>query len=174
MTTHNLLFMKPLRSITFLVALFLLTVSDVSAQEVMRVLGTVVVKSDGSPCIGVNVSDASTRRVLAMTDVDGTFAVNVRSNARLRFSMVGMKTKEVDVKGKSRLRVVLEEESVSLKEVTISQKRITDKILPEPTDIEVRGNYFHVKTRVRVPARCFRTTPDSWFSPCSTTPPASR
>ena len=155
MTTHNLLFMKPLRSITFLVALFLLTVSDVSAQEVMRVLGTVVVKSDGSPCIGVNVSDASTCRVLAMTDVDGTFAVNVRSNARLRFSMVGMKTKEVDVKGKSRLRVVLEEESVSLKEVTISQKRITDKILPEPTDIEVRGNYFHVKTRVRVPREMF-------------------
>ena len=155
MTTHNLLFMKPLRSITFLVALFLLTVSDVSAQEVMRVLGTVVVKSDGSPCIGVNVSDASTRLVLAMTDVDGTFAVNVRSNARLRFSMVGMKTKEVDVKGKSRLRVVLEEESVSLKEVTISQKRITDKILPEPTDIEVRGNYFHVKTRVRVPREMF-------------------
>lgn len=155
MTTHNLLFMKPLRSITFLVALFLLTVSDVSAQEVMRVLGTVVVKSDDSPCIGVNVSDASTRRVLAMTDVDGTFAVNVRSNARLRFSMVGMKTKEVDVKGKSRLRVVLEEESVSLKEVTISQKRITDKILPEPTDIEVRGNYFHVKTRVRVPREMF-------------------
>lgn len=155
MTTHNLLFMKPLRSITFLVAIFLLTVSDVSAQEVMRVLGTVVVKSDGSPCIGVNVSDASTRRVLAMTDVDGTFAVNVRSNARLRFSMVGMKTKEVDVKGKSRLRVVLEEESVSLKEVTISQKRITDKILPEPTDIEVKGNYFHVKTRVRVPREMF-------------------
>lgn len=155
MTTHNLLFMKPLRSITFLVALFLLTVSDVSAQEVMRVLGTVVVKSDGSPCIGVNVSDAATRRVLAMTDVDGTFAVNVRSNARLRFSMVGMKTKEVDVNGKSRLRVVLEEESVSLKEVTISQKRITDKILPEPTDIEVKGNYFYVKTRVRVPREMF-------------------
>lgn len=155
MTTHNLLFMKPLRSITFLVALFLLSVSEVSAQEVMRVLGTVVLKSDGSPCIGVNVSDAATRRVLAMTDVDGTFAVNVRSNARLRFSMVGMKTKEVDVKGKSRLHVVLEEESVSLKEVTISQKRITDKILPEPTDIEVKGNYFHVKTRVRVPREMF-------------------
>ena len=155
MTTHNLLFMKPLRSITFLVALFLLSVSEVSAQEVMRVLGTVVLKSDDSPCIGVNVTDATTRRALAMTDVDGTFAVNVRSNARLRFSMVGMKTKEVDVKGKSHLRVVLEEESVSLKEVTISQKRITDKILPEPTDIEVKGNYFHVKTRVRVPREMF-------------------
>ena len=147
--------MKPLRSITFLVALFLLSVSEVSAQEVMRVLGTVVLKSDDSPCIGVNVTDATTRRALAMTDVDGTFAVNVRSNARLRFSMVGMKTKEVDVKGKSHLRVVLEEESVSLKEVTISQKRITDKILPEQTDIEVKGNYFYVKTRVRVPREMF-------------------
>lgn len=155
MTTHNLLFMKPLRSITFLVALFLLSVSEVSAQEVMRVQGTVVLKSDDSPCIGVNVTDATTRRALARTDVDGTFAVNVRSNARLRFSMVGMKTKEVDVKGKSHLRVVLEEESVSLKEVTISQKRITDKILPEPTDIEVKGNYFYVKTRVRVPREMF-------------------
>ena len=155
MTTHNLLFMKPLRSFTFLVALFLLSVSEVSAQEVMRVLGTVVLKSDDSPCIGVNVTDATTRRALAMTDVDGTFAVNVRSNARLRFSMVGMKTKEVDVKGKSHLRVVLEEESVSLKEVTISQKRITDKILPEQTDIEVKGNYFYVKTRVRVPREMF-------------------
>ena len=154
-TTHNLLFMKPLRSITFLVALFLLSVSEISAQEVMRVLGTVVLKSDDSPCIGVNVTDATTRRALAMTDVDGTFAVNVRSNARLRFSMVGMKTKEVDVKGKSHLRVVLEEESVSLKEVTISQKRITDKILPEQTDIEVKGNYFYVKTRVRVPREMF-------------------
>lgn len=39
--------------------------------------------------------------------------------------------------------------------MTISQKRITDKILPEPTDIEVRGNYFYVKTRVRVPREMF-------------------
>ena len=154
MTTYTFL-SKPLRGAYLLVVLLFFTFSEVSAQDVIRVLGQVVIKSDGSPCIGVNISDAGTRRILAMTDVDGTFAVNVRSNARLRFSMIGMKTKEVDVKGKSRLRVVLEEESFSLKEVTVSQKRITDKILPEPTDIEVRGNYFYVKTRVRVPKEMF-------------------
>lgn len=154
MTTYTFL-SKPLRGAYLLVVLLFFTFSEVSAQDVIRVLGQVVIKSDGSPCIGVNISDASTRRILAMTDVDGTFAVNVRSNARLRFSMIGMKTKEVDVKGKSRLHVILEEESISLKEVTISQKRITDKILPEPTDIEVRGNYFYVKTRVRVPKEMF-------------------
>lgn len=154
MTTYTFL-SKPLRGAYLLAVLLFFTFSEVSAQDVIRVLGQVVIKSDGSPCIGVNISDAGTRRILAMTDVDGTFAVNVRSNARLRFSMVGMKTKEVDVKGKARLRVVLEEESFSLKEVTVSQKRITDKILPEPTDIEVRGNYFYVKTRVRVPREMF-------------------
>lgn len=154
MTTYTFL-SKPLRGAYLLVVLLFFTFSEVSAQDVIRVLGQVVIKSDGSPCIGVNISDAGTRRILAMTDVDGTFAVNVRSNARLRFSMIGMKTKEVDVKGKSRLHVILEEESISLKEVTVSQKRITDKILPEPTDIEVRGNYFYVKTRVRVPREMF-------------------
>ena len=154
MTTYTFL-SKPLRGAYLLVVLLFCTFSEVSAQDVIRVLGQVVIKSDGSPCIGVNISDAGTRRILAMTDVDGTFAVNVRSNARLRFSMIGMKTKEVDVKGKSRLHVILEEESISLKEVTVSQKRITDKILPEPTDIEVRGNYFYVKTRVRVPREMF-------------------
>lgn len=70
----------------------------------------------------MNVTDAKARRALATTDLDGRFAVNVRSNARLRFSMVGMKTKEVDVKGKTRLHIVLDEENISLSEVTISQK----------------------------------------------------
>ena len=142
---------KTLRTTSIIILLFSLLSVNASAQDVIRVTGLVVAKSDNKPCIGVNVTDAKARRALATTDLDGRFAVNVRSNARLRFSMVGMKTKEVDVKGKTRLHIVLDEENISLSEVTISQKRITDKIMPEPTDIEVHGNYFYVKTRVRVP-----------------------
>ena len=146
---------KTLRTTSIIILLFSLLSVNASAQDVIRVTGLVVAKSDNKPCIGVNVTDAKARRALATTDLDGRFAVNVRSNARLRFSMVGMKTKEVDVKGKTRLHIVLDEENISLSEVTISQKRITDKIMPEPTDIEVHGNYFYVKTRVRVPKEMF-------------------
>ena len=36
-----------------------------------------------------------------------------------------------------------------LDEVTITSK-VKDKVIPEPTDIEIKGNYFHLKTRVPV------------------------
>ena len=154
MVNHNFSF-KALRYTSFLIVLFSLLSFKASAQDVIRVTGQVLSKTDNTPCIGVNVTDVDTRRALASTDLDGKFAINVRSNAKLRFSMMGMKTRVVDVKGKNHLTVVMEEESISLAEVTISKKRITDKIMPEPTDIEVKGNYFYVKTRVRVPKEMF-------------------
>ena len=155
MTRHIFSHVK-LRHISFILLTILsLLPCGAYAQEIIRVAGQVVSKSDETPCIGVSVTDAKTRRALATTDLDGKFAINVRANARLRFSMVGMKTREIDVKGKNRLHVTLDEDNTELKEVTVSQKRITDKIMPEPTDIEVHGNYFHVKTRVRVPREMF-------------------
>ena len=154
MVNHNFSF-KALRYTSFLIVLFSLLSFKASAQDVIRVTGQVLSKTDNTPCIGVNVTDVDTRRALASTDLDGKFAINVRSNAKLRFSMMGMKTRVVDVKGKNHLTVVMEEESISLAEVTISKKRITDKIMPEPTDIEVKGNYFYVKTRIRVPKEMF-------------------
>lgn len=135
--------------------LLIAAATGVYAQNIIRVTGRVRVKTDDSPAIGVNIVDTKTKRALAVTDEDGHYAVTVRSDSRLRFSMVGLKTKEVNVDGKLRLNVTLEEENMSLNEVTVQQKRITDKIIPEPTDIEVHGNYFHVKTRVRVPKRMF-------------------
>lgn len=137
------------------VIMLLLIAATAFSQNVIRLTGQVLVKTDHSPAIGVNIVDTKTKRALAVTDEDGKFAFNVMSNAKLRFSMVGLKTKEVNVNGKLHITVTLEEENVSLNEVTISQKRITDKIMPEPTDIEVHGNYFHVKTRVRVPKQMF-------------------
>lgn len=154
MMKYNLL-QKPISKAALFIIILLSVALGASAQDIIRVTGQVTVKSDHSPAIGVNVTDVKTRRPLATTDLDGKFAVNVRANSRLRFSMVGMKTKEIDVKGKNKLYVTLEEENVALSEVLVQQKRITDKIMPEPTDIEVRGNYFHIKTRVRVPKEMF-------------------
>ena len=69
--------------------------------------------------------------------------------------MVGLKTVTVKVKSAKFLDIQMEEENISLKEVVVAAKQITDKIMPEPTDIEVKGNYFHVRTRVRVPREMF-------------------
>lgn len=134
-------------------SLALVTVA--SAQETIRITGRVVSKSDKEPLIGVNITDAHVKRAYAATDVDGRFAFNVHLGTTLKFSMVGAKSVNVKVKHHKFMEVEMEEENISLGEVVVAAKIIKDKITPEPTDIEVKGNYFHVRTRVRVPREMF-------------------
>ena len=143
------------RTIAATMLLLVLATADTMAQALIRITGLVTAKSDNQPLIGVNITDVATRRLLATTDADGKFATNVISTATLRFSMVGAKAQEVKVKGRTNINVVLDDNDNSLGEVTVATKRITDRIMPEPTDIEVRGNYLTVRTRVRVPREMF-------------------
>ena len=126
-----------------------------AAQGIIRVSGLVVSKSDRQPLAGVNVTDQVSRRLITVTDADGKYAATVAANATLRFSMVGTKAQDIKVKGRSEVNVTLDDDDNSLGEVTVATKRITDRIMPEPTDIEVRGNYLTVRTRVRVPREMF-------------------
>ena len=126
-----------------------------AAQEVMRVTGKIVSKEKKMPLYGVNVTDVPTGRKMATSDEDGRFAIDVRSNTTLRFSMVGAKPASVKVKHQNYLEVELEEEDMFLGEAVVAAKRITDKVMPEPTDIEIKGNYAYIRTRVRVPSEMF-------------------
>ena len=126
------------------------------AQEVVRLTGRVVSKQTGEPLIGVNITDTRLRRALAVTDEDGRFSMNTHVGTQLRFSMIGAKQEMVKVKNDKFLTVKLDEDDVQLKEVEVKTKRITDRIMPEPTDIEVKGNWLYVRTRVRVPKQMFQ------------------
>lgn len=144
-------------SLTLRLALILLFVAvGASAQEVFRLTGIVTDKDTKEPLLGVSIVDSTTHRAIAVTDMDGRFAVDVHSGSILRFSMVGLQSQVVKVKSSQKyIEVKLEQTEVALQELVVSAKRITDKIQPEPTDIEVKGNYLHVKTRVRVPREMF-------------------
>lgn len=140
---------------TVLTLLCLLFSLPLSAQEVIRVTGKIVSKEQKMPLYGVNITDVPTGRKMATSDEDGRFAIDVRSNTTLRFSMIGAKTTFVKVKNQNYLEVELAEEEMFLNEVVVASKRITDKVMPEPTDIEIKGNYAYIRTRVRVPSEMF-------------------
>lgn len=56
----------------------------------------------------------------AQTDLDGKFTIkNVGSNAVLVFSYIGLKSQEVNVAGKSSVKIILKEDSAELKEVVV-------------------------------------------------------
>ena len=124
---------------------------EAEAQGVIRFTGRVVSKQTGEPLIGVNITDIKLRRALAVTDEDGRFSITTQIGAQLRFSMIGAKPEILKVKNDKFTEVKLNEDDITLGEVVVKTKRITDRIMPEPTDIEVKGNWLYVRTRVRVP-----------------------
>lgn len=126
-----------------------------TAQEVIRVTGKVISKDKNVPLIGVNVVDPSTDRLLTTTDADGRFATNVLANGSLRFSMIGAEAITVKVKNRDYIEVLLLEKDINLGEAVVSAKRITDKIMPEYTTIEIKGNWALINHPVRIPKEMF-------------------
>ena len=123
--------------------------------QTMRVSGVVLKKDTKEPLVGVNVVDVSTDRLLATTDMDGRFAANALANGKLRFTMVGAKAVTVKVNNRNFIEVLMEEDSKHLGEATVKAKRITDKVMPEHTVIEIVGNLAVIRTNVRMPVEMY-------------------
>ena len=83
--------------------------------------------------------------------------MKIDSEGELLFTSLGYEECKAAVRGELTVDVVLRHSAVALEEVVVSAKRITDNVVPEPTDIEVKGNYFHIRTRVKIPKELFST-----------------
>lgn len=104
-----------LRSI-FLFYLFI-AVSTVSAQNSNKIYG-IVSESSGTPMIGVSVTVKGTN-IGTITDLNGNYQINASSNATLVYSFIGYKVKAVEVAGKSKINVSMEEDNKLLDEVVV-------------------------------------------------------
>ena len=123
--------------------------------QTMRVSGVVLKTDTKEPLVGVNVVDVSTDRLLTTTDMDGRFATNALANGKLRFTMVGAKAVTVKVNNRNFIEVLMEEDSKHLGEATVKAKRITNKVMPEQTTIEIVGNSAVIRTNVRMPVEMY-------------------
>ena len=84
----------------------------------MTVTGTVTSAQDGLPLIGVTVLVSGTT-FGTITDVDGSFSIEVDDNAILEFSYTGYKTVTVPVNGQAVLNIVMETDIALLDEVVV-------------------------------------------------------
>lgn len=125
------------------------------AQDNIRVRGHVV-SDEGKPVEDVAVSVVETGLTVGVTDSDGAYMVVCPRDAQLVFSCVGFNDETVDVKGRLKIDVTMISSVQELEEVVVKVK-VKNKVLPEPTDIEMKGNYFHVKTRFTVPKELFES-----------------
>ena len=126
-----------------------------SARDI-NVRGTVT-NIEGEPLFRVSIYNAGTNKLIGSTNEDGKYLVKIDSEGELLFTSLGYEECKAAVRGELTVDVVLRHSAVALEEVVVSAKRITDNVVPEPTDIEVKGNYFHIRTRVKIPKELFST-----------------
>lgn len=104
--------LKSMRSALLLT--FLLFVGSLSAQTVT---GTVI-DATGEAVIGATVQEQGTQNA-TVTDFDGKFSLKVSGNKPIVISYIGLKTKTIDVKGKSHIDVTMEDDNTTLEELVV-------------------------------------------------------
>ena len=107
--------MKKLLSVLFLLSF---TLAAVYAQNI-QIKGTVVSGTDNEPLPGVNVVVKGNTSTGTITDFNGTFTLSAPADAILSISYIGFKSQEIAVKGHKDIKIVLQEDSVTLDEVVV-------------------------------------------------------
>ncbi|MBQ3857092.1 MAG: TonB-dependent receptor plug domain-containing protein, partial [Prevotella sp.] len=74
----------------------------------------------GEPIIGATVIEDGASGNGAVTDIDGNFTINLKGKSnKVKISYVGMKTKTINVAGKSNIDVKLEDDAQNLNDVVV-------------------------------------------------------
>ena len=92
----------------------LLIVCGLQAQTIT---GTVI-DATGEAVIGATVQEQGTQNA-TVTDLDGNFSLKVSGNKPIVVSYIGMKTQTIDIKGKSQVKVTMEDDNTTLEELVV-------------------------------------------------------
>ena len=110
----------------------------------------------GNPLVGVSIKVQRIGHSVYLSDDKGEFELLVYSDDALSFSYVGYERVEVsNLRGRRNLNIELTTKVEHLEELTIVAE-LTRNILVEPTDIEVVGNWVHIRPRITIPEGLFR------------------
>lgn len=98
-----------------------------TVQQQNHIIGGVVTDKTGEPIIGANIVIKGTSNG-TVTDMDGNFTLEVPENAILQISYIGYNNQEVATAGKSKISVLLTEDTQNLDEVVVvaygTQKKV--------------------------------------------------
>lgn len=132
--------MKLFNSIRCLFLAVLLTVSatNVFAQDI-SVKGKVT-DQHGESVVGASVMLSSNQTVGTLTDLDGNYSISVPSNSSLVFSCIGYATQTVAVGGRSKIDVVLSEDTEFLEETVVIGYGTQKKKLLTGATINITGD----------------------------------
>ena len=148
--------MKLIRKILWVVVCLFATLPSFCQNPKMEITGTVM-DDDGQPAMSIVIRDKTENgEVYGITDYDGNFKIKADPTTSLHLSGLTYAPKVVKLKGKQHINVVMSFDTQQLDEVVVVAKRITNKLAPEPTDIEIIGNQYIIHPKVKIPKEMFK------------------
>lgn len=121
---------------------------NLHAQKSITVQGQITVLSSNEAIPFVTIVHNNT--LIGYSDEDGKYRISVPNDAEIIFTKTNYNDYRVKVKNRQIIDIQMTEKSVEIDEIVITGKTNKNKISVEPTDLEVVGNYFHLKTKFRV------------------------
>ncbi len=127
--------------------------NELKAQHEIRIQGVVKDVNTQDPIPGVVILLNGDR--VAVSDIDGKYACFVPNNAELLFYNPDYNDYTLNVDNRQIINVAMSMKVVELQESIIVGKMSKKTIVVDQTELEVVGNYFHLKTKFRVPKQIF-------------------
>ena len=141
--------------ILLIAVLMIMPFFKAEAQHEIRIQGVVRDLSTSEPIGGVSVIYNGDQ--VAFTDVDGNYSAFVPNNAELLFYKPEYNDYEVTVDNRQIININMTIKLVELGESIVVGKMSKKTIVVDQTELEVVGNYFHLRTKFRVPKNIFTT-----------------
>ena len=148
---------------TFFLTVFIIILGFVSVpvfgQENIRVQGKITDIATGEAVGGVNIIVDG--YVLTYSDIDGNYACTVARDAVIVFYSGQYEEIEVKVNNRQVINVQMQMLTIELNEAVVTASFGNTTVYVEPSDLQIVGDHFILKTNVRIPKKQF--DPNSRF-----------
>ena len=143
----------------FVLSVTLVVLSSVNfladAQDKIRVQGKITDISTGEPIAAVNIIEKG--YVVAYSDIDGNYACTVGRNSELTYYSGQYEEVTVKVNNRQQINVQMTVLTIELSEAIVTASFSNTTVYVEPSDLQIVGDHFVLKTNIRIPKRRFDT-----------------
>lgn len=133
------------------------------AQDRIRVQGKITDISSGEPIAAVNIIENG--YVVAYSDIDGNYVCTVSREAELIYYSGQYEEISVKVNNRQVIDVQMKILTIELSEAVVTASYGNTTVYVEPSDLQIVGDHFVLKTNVRIPRRQFDSNDRFIFQP---------
>lgn len=147
------------------VILFLLVVCCItaSAQDKIRVQGKITDILTGEPISSANI--IVNGYIVASSDVDGNYSCTVARDAQLIIYSREYEELKIKVENRQIINIQMQMITFELEGAVITASYGSTKVFVEPSDLQLVGDHFVLKTTVRIPKKRFDLNSRFIFQP---------